>query len=114
VLVAISFFESHWGYDQAKSGSYNAFGLMNSKGVIRFAGWTEGITMAANTVARMLAGGLDSIAKLYSGKRGAYCTHKECPDAVSTITQHLKAMGGNSADTSFPCEVVNGILVKKQ
>jgi RHS repeat-associated protein len=115
VLVAIGFRESHWGYDTQAGGSNNAFGLLNSNGsLIRYASWENGISGASKTVDSAYNRGNRSVADLYSGLPGAYCTHGPCPSAIPSLEKMVRALGEDPDYLGFDCVMKDGVLVKKQ
>ncbi len=105
LLVAISFVESKWGGTKGSQDPQNAFGILNNDGTLKdfsaTGGWSSGIDMAVDTVAAHTSAGQDTIAKLYSGKKGAYCVGPGCNGDV--VEYQFKKQGGNLSDLSSPC-----------
>jgi RHS repeat-associated protein len=114
VLVAIGFRESHWGYDTRNGGSNNAFGLLNSNGLLRYSSWEAGVSGAAKTVESAYGRGNRSVADLYSGLPGAYCTHGPCPGAIDSLEKMVRSLKEDPDYLGFDCTMVNGVVVKKQ
>jgi RHS repeat-associated protein len=114
VLVAIAFQESHWGFDQRNTGTNNAFGLLHADGTfLTFDSWQAGIMGATRTVDSAYDRGNRSVADLYSGLPGAYCTHAGCSCAISGLEKRVRALGEDPDYLGFDCIMKDGVLVKR-
>jgi hypothetical protein len=104
LFVAISGEESNFGRSHAAKQYNNAFGLKGAKGVIHFNSVDSAIRTEGKTVKNLIYNsGEDSVSKLYSGKKGAYCVGAGCTKGAATVTGYLKNMGGDANKLAFPC-----------
>jgi len=119
LLVAVAGNESTWGTSHLAKADNNLFGVMSchrANGQIAcqpaaYSSFADSISGGASVLeAQIYTRGNNTVDKLYSGQKGAYCVDQPgfpCSKGDTAVTQILTGVGANPNKLGFPCPPEN-------